>query len=131
VGVIMLSVPVLRDEVNLLVDGRWCRVLELNTAACGLYVGLVTMRLLQLMAAWCPRDWMPSRQGTRGTVHLGKDSRCWHRPAGHHSLLIESCLMFVIIVPFVYRHQSPIFYLWQDWAFGVLHTKVICGVAML
>ncbi|KAI1285598.1 E3 ubiquitin-protein ligase MARCHF6 [Halotydeus destructor] len=38
----------------------------------------------------------------------------------------------VFIVPLrVPQHQTPIFYLWQDWAFGVLHTKVICGIALM
>ena len=46
-------------------------------------------------------------------------------------LLIGILFDVVIIVPLrVPLNQTPIFYLWQDWAFGVLHTKVICGIAM-
>ena len=47
-------------------------------------------------------------------------------------LLIGVLFDVVIIVPIrVPSNQTPIFYLWQDWAFGVLHTKVICGIAMM
>ena len=47
-------------------------------------------------------------------------------------LLIGLLFDVVIIIPLrVPLNQSPIFYLWQDWAFGVLHTKVICGIAMM
>lgn len=47
-------------------------------------------------------------------------------------LLIGLLFDVVIIVPLrVPLNQTPIFYLWQDWAFGVLHTKVICGIAMM
>ena len=133
-GVIMMSVPVLtgRKLISLWM-GDGVRVHELNTAACGLYVGLVTMRLLQLMAAWVPRGIDAILIKVReGLVILAKTAIAGVVLLGVIPLLIGILFDVVIIVPLrVPVNQSPIFYLWQDWAFGVLHTKVICGIAML
>lgn len=133
-GVIMLSVPVLtgRKLISLWM-GDGVRVHELNTAACGLYVGLVTMRLLQLLTAWIPRGMDAILIKVReGLVILAKTAVAGIVLLGVIPLLIGILFDVVIIVPLrVPVNQSPIFYLWQDWAFGVLHTKVICGIAML
>ena len=133
-GVLLLSVPVLTGrKLIALWMGDGVRVHELNTAACGLYVGLVLMRLLQLMAAWAPRGLDAIAAKLReGLVILAKTAIAGVVLLGVIPLLIGILFDVVIIVPLrVPVNQSPIFYLWQDWAFGVLHTKVICGIAML
>lgn len=28
-------------------------------------------------------------------------------------------------------HQTPLFFIWQDWALGVLYTKIACAVTMM
>lgn len=132
-GLIVLTVPVITGRK---IIGLWMgdtKVHELNTAACGLYVGLLTMRLATLLCSWIPRGWQAiARKIKEGLVILFKTTFAGVILLGLIPLLIGVLFDVVIIVPIrVPSNQTPIFYLWQDWAFGVLHTKVICGIAMM
>lgn len=132
-GLIVLTVPVITGRK---IIGLWMgdtKVHELNTAACGLYVGLLTMRLATLLCSWIPRGWQAiARKIKEGLVILFKTIFAGVILLGVIPLLIGVLFDVVIIVPIrVPSNQTPIFYLWQDWAFGVLHTKVICGIAMM
>ncbi|XP_022251567.1 E3 ubiquitin-protein ligase MARCH6-like [Limulus polyphemus] len=47
-------------------------------------------------------------------------------------LLMGLLFDLVIIIPLrVSLHQTPILYIWQDWALGVLHTKIVCAVTLM
>lgn len=132
-GLVVLTVPVITGRK---IIGLWMgetKVHELNTAACGLYVGLLTMRLATLLCSWIPRGWQAiARKIKEGLVILFKTIFAGFILLGVIPLLIGVLFDVVIIVPIrVPSNQTPIFYLWQDWAFGVLHTKVICGIAMM
>ena len=132
-GFFVLTVPVI---VGRRLIGLWMgsvKVHELNTAACGLYVGLVMTRVTTLLCSWIPR-------GYSAIINKMKEWFIITCKAllsavvllGLIPLLIGLLFDVVIIIPLrVPLNQSPIFYLWQDWAFGVLHTKVICGIAMM
>ena len=109
------------------------KVHELNTAACGLYVGLILARLGLILCNWIPRGW-------NAIVSKAKECILWTSKTllacfilmGLIPLLIGLLFDVVLIVPLrVPLNQTPIFYLWQDWAFGVLHSKVICGLSMM
>lgn len=96
------------------------------------YVVLIVTRILQLVFNWIPRGLEAILSKMReGLLILTKTAIAGIVLLGVIPLLIGILFDVVIIVPLrVPLNQTPIFYLWQDWAFGVLHTKVICGIAM-
>lgn len=132
-GLFVLTVPVI---VGRKIISFWMgniKVHELNTAACGLYVGLLATRLSTLLASWIPRGWGAIMLKVKEWVVIScKTLFAAVVLLGLIPLLIGLLFDVVIIIPLrVPLNQTPIFYLWQDWAFGVLHTKVICGIAMM
>ena len=47
-------------------------------------------------------------------------------------LLLGLLFELVVVVPLrVPLDQTPVFFPWQDWALGVLHTKIICAITMM
>lgn len=47
-------------------------------------------------------------------------------------LLFGLLLELVVIVPLrVPIHQTPVLFIWQDWALGVLYTKIACAITMM
>ena len=132
-GLIVLTVPVITGRKLI---GFWMgdvKVHELNTAACGLYIGLLVMRVVTLLCSWVPRGWGAILHKIKeGLIIVLKTLFAGIVLLGVIPLLIGILFDVVIIIPIrVPLNQTPIFYLWQDWAFGVLHTKVICGIAMM
>ncbi len=132
-GLFVLTVPVM---VGRRLIGLWMgnvKVHELNTAACGLYVGLLMTRVTTLLCSWLPRGWTAIMLKIKEWVTITcKALLSAVVLLGLIPLLIGLLFDVVIIIPLrVPLNQTPIFYLWQDWAFGVLHTKVICGIAMM
>ena len=132
-GLLTLTVPVMIGRKLFFIWMKDVKVHELNTAACGLYVGLILARLFSLLCNWIPRGW-------NAIVIKAKECVIWTSKTllacfiliGLIPLLIGLLFDVVIIVPIrVPLNQTPIFYLWQDWAFGVLHSKVICGLSMM
>lgn len=43
-------------------------------------------------------------------------------------LLLELVLVIPLSVPL---EQSPVLFVWQDWALGVLYTKIMCALTMM
>lgn len=132
-GLLMLTLPVIigRKLISLWMGDA--RIHELNTAACGLYAGLISLRIIMLVASWLPRGWGAiMRKLKEGLLICTKTIFAGIILLGVIPLLIGILFDVVVIVPMrVPTNQTPIFYLWQDWAFGVLHAKVICGLAMM
>lgn len=47
-------------------------------------------------------------------------------------LLFGVLLEVVVIIPLrVPVYQTPVLFIWQDWALGVLYTKIACAVTMM
>lgn len=47
-------------------------------------------------------------------------------------LLFGLLLELVVIIPLrVPIHQTPVLFIWQDWALGVLYTKIACAITMM
>ncbi|XP_042226790.1 E3 ubiquitin-protein ligase MARCHF6-like [Homarus americanus] len=47
-------------------------------------------------------------------------------------LMVGVLMELVIVIPLrVPLHQTPILFLWQDWALGVLYTKIMCALVMM
>lgn len=132
-GLFLLTVPVAVGRKLISLWFGAVKVHELNTAACGLYVGLVAIRIATLMCSWIPRGWNAILSKMKEWLLIScKTLAAAILLLGLIPLLIGLLFDVLIIVPLrVPLNQTPIFYLWQDWAFGVLHTKVICGIAMM
>lgn len=132
-GLVMLTVPVIVGRNVIALWFGEVKVHELNTAACGLYVVLLIMRTFTLLSSWLPRGWNAIFVKMKEFLIITfKTALAAVILLGLIPLLIGLLFDVVFIVPLrVPLHQTPIYYLWQDWAFGVLHTKVICAFAMM
>lgn len=109
------------------------KIHELYTAACGLYVCWLLLRIGTVLYNWIP-------QGTAVIVNKLKE---WLLLAlkslfvavilmGVVPLLLGLLFELVVVAPLrVSLDQTPVFFPWQDWALGVLHTKIICAITMM
>ncbi|XP_076112948.1 E3 ubiquitin-protein ligase MARCHF6-like [Mytilus galloprovincialis] len=109
------------------------KVHELYTAACGLYICWMFLRIGTVMYNWIP-------QGTVAILNKVKEwfllaMKCFIVAAlliGFVPLLLGLLFELVIVAPLrVPLDQSPIFFPWQDWALGVLHAKIVCAITMM
>lgn len=106
---------------------------ELYTAACGTYVCWVSVRGGALIGAWLPQ----------GRAAVAARVRLWARVAAKSAvasaallgvvpLLFGLLLELVLVIPLrVPLEQTPVLFVWQDWALGVLYTKIACAVTMM
>ncbi|KAJ2944212.1 hypothetical protein O0L34_g18190 [Tuta absoluta] len=106
---------------------------ELYTAACGMYVCWAMGRGGTLAAGWA--------RGGRGALFARL--YLWTRVAlraalaalallGLVPLLFGLLLEHVLVIPLrVPLEQSPVVFMWQDWALGVLYTKIVCALTMM
>ncbi|XP_013140225.1 PREDICTED: E3 ubiquitin-protein ligase MARCH6 [Papilio polytes] len=106
---------------------------ELYTAACGMYVCWAAGRGGALAARWA----------RRGRAALLRRAALWTRRAARAALAALALLglvplMFglllelVLVIPLrVPLEQSPVLFVWQDWALGVLYTKILCALTMM
>ncbi|XP_074036205.1 E3 ubiquitin-protein ligase MARCHF6 isoform X2 [Leptinotarsa decemlineata] len=109
------------------------KVHELYTSACGLYVCWVVARGVTFILNWMPqgRAAMIERLKQWGIIGL-KTVIASIVLLGVIPLLFGLLLELVVIVPLrVPIQQTPILFIWQDWALGVLYTKIACAVTMM
>lgn len=109
------------------------RVHELYTAACGMYLCWLGARAFALMLSWLP-------QGRAAMIARVRQWFVWSVRAavafsvlvGVVPLLFGLLLELVVVVPLrVSLEQSAVLFVWQDWALGVLYTKIACAIAMM
>jgi E3 ubiquitin-protein ligase MARCH6 len=111
-------------------DGR---IHELYTAACGLYTCWLATRCITLVLSWIPLGWtvilLKLKQWTLVALKTGLALVIL---LGVIPLLLGILFELVVIIPLrVPLNQTPVFFIWQDWALGVLHTKILCGLTMM
>ncbi|KAG5885923.1 hypothetical protein JTB14_010952 [Gonioctena quinquepunctata] len=109
------------------------KVHELYTAACGLYLCWLAARAVTLVMSWMPqgRDAMMDRLKQWCLLGL-KTIVASTILLGVIPLLFGLLLELVVIIPLrVPIHQTPILFIWQDWALGVLYTKIACAITMM
>ncbi|XP_068618251.1 E3 ubiquitin-protein ligase MARCHF6 [Battus philenor] len=106
---------------------------ELYTAACGMYVCWAGGRGGALAAGWA----------RGGRAALAARAGLWARRAvraalaavallGLVPLMFGLLLELVLVIPLrVPLEQSPVLFVWQDWALGVLYTKIVCALTMM
>jgi len=109
------------------------RVYELYTSATGLYLCLVIAKGSLMLASWIRQGW----------TALGHRLREWAKLAckaviavsllmGLVPLLFGVLLELVVLTPVrVPLHQSPIYFLWQDWALGAMYTKITVALTFM
>ncbi|XP_049603484.1 E3 ubiquitin-protein ligase MARCHF6 isoform X2 [Syngnathus scovelli] len=121
--------------------GRWlmsfwmgsAMVHELYTAAGGLYVCWLSIRGATLLLSWIPQGWTAIMLKAREwTLMIVKTLVVAALLAGVIPLLLGLLFEQVIVAPIrVPLDQTPLFYPWQDWALGVLHSKIIAAVTLM
>ncbi|XP_067651027.1 E3 ubiquitin-protein ligase MARCHF6-like [Haliotis asinina] len=109
------------------------KIHELYTAACGLYVCWLMLRISTVLYNWIPQ----------GSAAIFTKLKNWALLAlkclliaglliGMVPLLLGLLFELVVVAPLrVPLDQTPVFFPWQDWALGVLHAKIICAVTMM
>lgn len=109
------------------------KVHELYTAACGLYLCWLSARAVTLVMSWLPQGRAAMISRLKQWCILGlKTIVASTILLGVIPLLFGMLLELVVIVPLrVPIHQTPILFIWQDWALGVLYTKIACAVTMM
>ncbi|XP_032669226.1 E3 ubiquitin-protein ligase MARCH6 isoform X2 [Odontomachus brunneus] len=109
------------------------RVHEVYTVACGTYVCWAAARGLVLAFSWLPRGRRAILDRIKHWAILGmKASVAFVLLVGVIPLLFGLLLELVVVVPLrVPLEQNPILFIWQDWALGVLYTKIATAVTMM
>ncbi|KAH1015872.1 hypothetical protein HUJ04_007190 [Dendroctonus ponderosae] len=109
------------------------KVHELYTAACGLYLCWVAARAVTLVSSWLPQGRAAMLDRLKQWCLLGlKTIAASALLLGVIPLLFGLLLELVVIIPLrVPIHQTPILFIWQDWALGVLYTKIACAVTIM
>ncbi|XP_014238068.1 E3 ubiquitin-protein ligase MARCH6 [Trichogramma pretiosum] len=109
------------------------RVHEVYTIACGTYLCWAAARTLALAMSWLPRGRRAILERIKHWVYIGcKAYVSFVLLFGIIPLLFGLLLELVVVVPLrVPLEQSPILFVWQDWALGVLYTKIATAVTMM
>ncbi|KYM92141.1 E3 ubiquitin-protein ligase MARCH6 [Atta colombica] len=109
------------------------RVHEVYTIACGTYVCWAAARGLALAFSWLPRGRRAIIDRIKHWAILAvKASVAFVLLVGVIPLLFGLLLELVVVVPLrVPLEQNPILFIWQDWALGVLYTKIATAVTMM
>lgn len=109
------------------------KVHELYTAACGTYLCWLVCRGLHIVISWLPQGRAAMIARIQHWVTLGARSlAACILLLGVIPLLFGLLLELVVVVPLrVPLNQTPVHFIWQDWALGVLYTKIACAVTMM
>ncbi|XP_060521489.1 E3 ubiquitin-protein ligase MARCHF6 [Cylas formicarius] len=109
------------------------KVHELYTAACGLYLCWLAARAVTLVLGWLPQGRAAMMDRLKQWCLLGlKTIIASTILLGIIPLLFGLLLELVVVIPLrVPIHQTPILFIWQDWALGVLYTKIACAITMM
>lgn len=109
------------------------RVHEVYTVACGTYVCWAAARGLALALSWLPRGRRAVLDRVKHWAIIGvKAFVAFFLLIGLIPLLFGLLLQLVVLVPLhVPLEQNPILFIWQDWALGVLYTKIATAITMM
>lgn len=109
------------------------RVYELYTSAMGLYTCLLLIRGATLFAGWLQQGWLQLSQKLREWAKIGaKASVAFALLVGLIPLMFGLLLEVVALMPArVPLNQSPVFFLWQDWALGAMYTKITIALTFM
>lgn len=129
----LVGAPPPSHQITATVAQTGIKVHELYTAACGTYLCWLAARAISLVLSWLPQGRAAMLARLKQWCILGaKTILASTILLGIIPLLFGLLLELVIIVPLrVPIHQTPVLFIWQDWALGVLYTKIACAVTMM
>merc|ERR1719445_1714851 len=134
VSLVMMVVPVCLGRVVFslfLTDNH--RVYELYTAATGLYLCLLLARGTIMLVTWVRQGW--TALGARLKEWAGITAKAVVAVSllmGLIPLMFGLLLELVVLTPVrVPLHQSPVYFLWQDWALGAMYTKITVALTFM
>ncbi|XP_066159139.1 E3 ubiquitin-protein ligase MARCHF6 isoform X1 [Euwallacea fornicatus] len=129
----LVGAPPPGPQISASTDKTEVKVHELYTSACGLYLCWLATRGVTLVLSWLPQGRAAMMERLRHWGYLGlKTFAASVLLLGIIPLLFGLLLELVVIIPLrVPIHQTPILFIWQDWALGVLYTKIACAVTMM
>lgn len=132
-SLVMLTVPVFLGRKLMSLWMGSTKVHELYTVACGLYVCWLSLRVFTLLWNWIPKGWAIISAKIKEWMIIAFKSMCaMSMLLGVIPLLMGLLFDLILIVPLrVSLNQTPVISLWQDWALGVLHTKILCALALM
>lgn len=109
---------------------------ELYTAALGIYLCWVLSRGISIAVNLFPQGRAAVIQKLRHWVSVGASyamaAVIFVLMLGVIPLLFGLLLELVVVIPLrVPMVQTPILFLWQDWALGVLYTKIACALTLM
>ena len=134
VSLVMMVVPVCLGRLIFSVclsDNH--RVYELYTAATGLYLCLVLARATVMLVTWIKQGWTALTTRLREWALItGKALVALTLLMGLIPFMFGLLLELVVLTPVrVPLHQSPIYFLWQDWALGAMYTKITVALTFM
>jgi len=108
-------------------------VYELYTSATGLYTCLLLIRGTTLFTGWIQQGWAQVSHKLREWMAiLARASVAVILLVGLIPLLFGFLLEVVVLMPVrVSLNQSPVFFLWQDWALGAMYTKITIALTFM
>merc|ERR1712025_642183 len=109
------------------------KVYELYTAAVGLYLLLLVARCTLFVVTWVRQGWAALGHRLREWSCIGlRALAALFLLTGLIPLLFGLLLEMVVLTPVrVPLHQSPIYFLWQDWALGAMYTKITVALTFM
>jgi len=130
--VMLLPVSVGRQIFRLLLSDD-SRVYELYTCAVGIYVCLLAVRGTALISGWVQQGWAQLSNKAKEWARLAcKASVALFLMVGVIPLLFGFLLEVVVLMPVrVPMNQSPVYFLWQDWALGAMYTKISVALTFM
>ncbi|XP_041455320.1 E3 ubiquitin-protein ligase MARCHF6-like [Lytechinus variegatus] len=133
-SLVCMTVPVfIGRHVMGLWMGQGAVVHELYTGACGLYICWLVLRLGSVMMTWVPQGVELFLVKVQEYAILGwKSVVVASMLLGVVPLLLGVLFELVVVIPQrVQMDQTPVFFLRQDWALGVLQAKILCALTMM
>jgi len=109
------------------------KVYELYTAAVGLYLLLLVARCTLFVVTWVRQGWAALGHRLREWSCIGlRALAALFLLTGLIPLLFGLLLEMVVLTPVrVPLHQSPIYFLSQDWALGAMYTKITVALTFM
>lgn len=109
---------------------------ELYTAALGIYLCWVLSRGVSIAVNLFPQGRAAVIEKLKHWISIGTSyamaAIIFVLMLGVVPLLFGLLLELVVVVPLrVPLSQTPILFLWQDWALGVLYTKIACALTLM
>jgi len=130
-GFLMITLPTTigRRTIGLFVNEQ---VSELYTVSCGLYIIILSIKIINLMVKWLPKGWLEISSKLKDHMTMfAKTSAAAVLLCGFLPLLIGFWFEVMIFVPIrVASNQTPVYYLVQDWLLGILLIKLIVLLAL-